>query len=81
MYVRITHPIHPCYIQKPPLCWNSKGSGSRRPTLSVNNPDKTRQAQIEAAKAKRQRAMEYGNSALKATTRESQLKELKKQVR
>lgn len=49
--------------------------------MSLNNPDKARQAKIDAAKAKRQRAMEYGNSALKATTRESQLKDLKKQVR
>jgi len=39
------------------------------------------QAKIDVAKAKRQRAVEYGNSALKATTRETQLKDLKKQAR
>lgn len=54
--------------------------GNRRGSISLNNPDKTRQAKIDAAKAKRQRAMEYGNSALKATTREGQLKDLKKQA-
>lgn len=37
--------------------------------------------EIEEAKAKRQRAIEYGNSALKATTRVGQLKELRKQAR
>eukprot|EP00752_Nemacystus_decipiens_P002699 g2520.t1 len=56
------------------------GGGSRRGSISLNNPDKDRQAKIDAAKAKRQRAMEYGNSALKATTREGQLKDLKKQA-
>lgn len=54
--------------------------GNRRASISLNNPDKSRQAKIEAAKAKRQRAIEYGNSALKATTREGQLKDLKKQA-
>lgn len=54
--------------------------GNRRGSISLNNPDKIRQAKIDAAKAKRQRAMEYGNSALKATTREGQLKDLKKQA-
>ncbi|CAB1101712.1 unnamed protein product [Ectocarpus sp. CCAP 1310/34] len=57
----------------------SKGAG-RRESLSPNVHDKARQARIDEAKAKRQRALEYGNSALKATTREGQLKDLKKQV-
>ncbi|CBJ33535.1 similar to camp and camp-inhibited cgmp 3,5-cyclic phosphodiesterase [Ectocarpus siliculosus] len=57
----------------------SKGAG-RRESLSPNVHDKARQARIDEAKAKRQRALEYGNSALKATTREGQLKDLKKQI-
>lgn len=47
----------------------------------MHNPDPARQAQLEDAKAKRQRAMEYGNNALKAITREGQLRDLKKQAR
>ncbi|CAM9433120.1 unnamed protein product, partial [Hapterophycus canaliculatus] len=58
----------------------AKGAAGRRVSVSLNNPDKVRQAEIDAAKAKRQRAIEYGNSALKATTRESQLKDLKTQI-
>lgn len=46
----------------------------------MHNPDPARQAKLEEAKAKRQRAIEYGNSALKAATREGDLKDLKKQV-
>lgn len=56
------------------------GGVKHRQSLSLNNHDPERQAKINAAKAKRQRAIEYGNSALKATTKEGQLKDLKKQV-
>lgn len=47
----------------------------------MHNPDPAQQAKIDEAKAKRQRAIEYGNNALKATTKEAQLRDLKKQAR
>lgn len=53
--------------------------GERR--ISIHNPDPAKQAQIQEAKVKRQRAVEYGNNALKAATLEGQLREIKKQAR
>lgn len=56
------------------------GAGERG-RFSIHNFDPARIAQVEEAKAKRQRAMDYGNSALKTTTIEGQLKDLNRQAR
>lgn len=53
---------------------------ARRPSLSLNNFDPARKANVKKAHAKRQRSIDYGNSASKASSREADLKELKKQV-
>lgn len=53
---------------------------ARRPSLSLNNFDSIQKANVKKAQAKRQRAIDYGNSASNASKREADLKELKKQV-